>query len=331
MSELNTITYNDLVSLERITFEKGKEAVANYMIDSGMVEVIDVPQGQGESFKVQEMDDDQFLTYKGEDDQAARAKFAMGYSKTITVYRVAQNIGLSYEMRTRNRYPELIQRFLNAGKKGYITMDADLSHRISFMASTSYTSRDGRTITTTTGDSLALAYSAHTLTGSSTTYRNIVANNPALSKGGLEAAEKLGVTNSYNNLGEMIAIPYDILFTSDDPNTVNTAKEILQSTADVEGAHSGITNVYRGKYRHAILPRIDTTANDIKDSDKAKYWGIASSMMKPIKLGVWEYPHSEMGLGADDSTDSIDYKVRTGYGIEVPSGRGFIASKGDGS
>ena len=49
---------------------------------------------------------------------------------------------------------------------------------------------------------------------------------------------------------------YDILFTSDDPNTINTAREYLRSTASPDATNSGVTNVYSGKYRHVILPRM---------------------------------------------------------------------------
>jgi hypothetical protein len=45
-----------------------------------------------------------------------------------------------------------------------------------------------------------LIYSAHTLTGSATTYSNAITSNPAFSKAALENAEKLFVEETYNNL-----------------------------------------------------------------------------------------------------------------------------------
>ena len=131
---------------------------------------------------------------------------------------VAENIGISYEMRTENKYPEVINALTGGGRKGANTIDLDLSHRITFIASTSYTDRDGRTITTTVGDGFELAYSAHTLAGSSTTFRNRLANNPQLSKGALEGMERLVTENTYNHLGEKKTATFDILFTNDDSN-----------------------------------------------------------------------------------------------------------------
>ena len=67
-------------------------------------------------------------------------------------------------------------------------MELDLTHRFTFGTATSYTDLDGETVSTTVGDGLALFSASHTVPDSSTTYRNIVANNPVFSRGGLEAA-----------------------------------------------------------------------------------------------------------------------------------------------
>jgi len=335
MAELNTTSYSDFVSLEKILFEKGAGEVKNYMMDSGIVNTMYIDENSGNTRKFTGMDTNQYLTYKGESEQAARATFQQDYTKTMTAYRVAENFSISYEMRTQNKYPEVVSKITNAGKKGGNTMDLDLSHRITFAASTSYTDRDGRTIATTTGDGYALAYTAHTLNGSSTTFRNILANNPQLSKGALEAMERMINENTYTPLGEKATVEYDILFVNNDPVLVNTAREYLNSTADVDGAHSGITNVYQNKYRLVVLPRIATTAAGANDTTKRAYWGLASSQMKPIYLGIWEAPHSEPananGNSEDVQTDDWEFRVRAGYGICTPSPLGITLSKGDAS
>jgi len=84
---------------------------------------------------------------------------------------------------------------------------------------------------------------------------------------------------------------FDILWTTDDPNLVNTAREYLRSTANPDAAHAGVVNVYAGKYKHVILPRVATTASGAPDSTKRTYWGIASSQMSSFYLGIWEQPH----------------------------------------
>lgn len=288
---------------------------------------MDIPENTGNTREFSEIETNEYLTFKGQSDQAARGKAQQGYSKTMTKYRVAENIGISYEMRHENKYPEVVNSLLAGGRKGGNTMDLDLSHRLTFGTATSYTDRDGRTIATTVGDGFELFYTAHTLNGSSTTFRNRLANNPQLSKGSLEGMERLVTEETYNHLGEKMTMEFDILWTTDDPNTINIAREYLRSTASPEAAHAGVVNVYNGKYKHVILPRVATTAAGATDSTKRKYWGIASSQNSSFYLGVWETPHlipPVEGSNAEDAqTDDWDFRNRAGYGIVIV-GAGWI-------
>jgi hypothetical protein len=231
----------------------------------------------------------------------------------MTKYRIGENIGITYEMRTENKYPEVVNALVGDGMTCAKRIDLDLSHRLGFMNSTSYTDMDGRSITTTTGDDLALLSASHLLKGSSTTYRNRLANNPKLSKAALEGMERLVVEETYSQFGEKKTASFDILWTTDDPNTVNTAREYLQSTADVTGANAGVVNVYKGKYRHVILPRVATTASGARDTDKRYYWGLASSELSSFYIGFWERPHMippTAGSNAEDvQTDKLQLSL----------------------
>jgi len=333
--ELSTIKFPDFVKLGEVLWLKGADSVKNSMMDSGFVATINIDENSGSTREFSEIDTNEYLSYKAEGDQASRGKYQQGYTKTMTKYRVAENTGITYEMRKENKYNDVVSELMAAGRKGYNTIDLDLSHRITFATSTSYTDRNGRTIDTTTGDGYQLAYSAHTLKGSSTTFRNILANNPKISKGSLEAMERMIVENTYSHLGEKKTIEYDIVWTTDDPNSVNTAREYLLSTSDVEGAHSGIINVYNNKYRLVILPRVATDKDGNTDTTKRYYWGLASSFQQPIKLGMWEAPHMDApsaGSNGDDiQTDDWEFRTRAGYGICTPGPKGFTISLGDGS
>ena len=304
-------------------------------MESGMVKVMDIPKNTGNTRKWSEIDDNEYLSYKGEGDQAARAKIQQGYDKVMTAYRVADNLQVTYEWENWNKYPGETSRFTSAGRKGTNTIDLDLSHRIGFANETSYTDRDGRTIDTTIGDETkALLSSVHTLTSGATTFRNILANNPRLSKGALEGIERLKVEQTYNHLGELkTGITFDILFTTADPNTVNTAKELLKSSGAPDAAHAGVVNVYSGSYRHVILPRVATTAAGAADTDKRYYWGIASSQLSCFYLGIWERPHlipPTIGNGEDIQTDSKEFGNRAGYGICIPGANWIKQSLGNG-
>jgi hypothetical protein len=331
--ELTSIEFTDFVKIAQVLWIKGVDAVDNAMLNSGIVRRMDIPENTGNKREFSEIETNRYLHKKSEGDQAKRAKIQQGYSKTMTKYRVAENVGITYEMRKENKYPEVIAALTDAGKKGPETMDLDMTHRFTFGTATSYTDRDGDTIDTATGDTFQLFYTAHTLKGSSTTYRNRLANNPALSKGAMEAMEKLIVEETYNNLGEKMTATFDKLFTSDDPNTVNTAREYLRSTASPDANHAGVVNVYAGKYQHIILPRLATTATGAPDSTKAKYWGLVSTALSSFYLGVWEQPHmiapTVGSNGEDVQTDDWDFRVRAGYGMCVVGSTWVKMSSGD--
>jgi len=333
--ELNTVTLSDFVKLGTVVWLKGKNSVPNYMRDSGLVRTLNIDQHTGNTREFSEIDGNEYLSRKEQSDQASRGKIQQGYTKTMTSYRVAENIGITYEDRTQNKYVSVTNKLLSGGRKGPNTIDLDLSHRLTFGASTSYIDRDGVTISTTVGDGFELFYSAHTLRGSSTTFRNRLANNPRLSKGALEGMERLVVEETYNQFGEKMSMPFDILWITDDPNTKNTAKEYLRSIADPEAAHAGVTNVYKGSYKLKILPRVATTAAGAPDTDKRYYWGLASSQQSSFYLGMWEPTHMMAPAvgnnGEDPQTDDWDFRTRAGYGIVVVGASWIKFSSGDGT
>lgn len=333
--ELNNISQGDFTKLANVIWGKAFDSVEQRMRTSGLVKEYPIPANSGNVREFSEIDGEEYAKTKGESDQAQRARVQQGYSKTMTQKRVALDIGISYEMRTQNKYPEVTARLTNLGTQVAKRMDLDLAHRIAFAKVTSYVDMDGNTVDTTCGDTLCLASTAHTVKGSSTTYRNVLANNPKLSKGALESIERLVVEETINQFGEKKVMEFDILFTTDDPNTVNTAKEYLQSTADITGSNAGVKNVYASKYRHVILPRIATLASGAVDSTKRYFWGLASSANSTFYLGVWEEPHmkapAEGNNGEEFSTDDWNYGARGGYGIVTVSGVAIKMSAGDGT
>jgi|SRR5581483_102419 len=332
--ELNTISLSVFTQLAGVIFEKKKASLKSAIRESGLFQVENIPQNTGNVRQFTEIDLNEYAKFKGESDQAQRAKVQQGYSKNLTSYRVASDIGISYEMRTQNKYQEVVRRLENLAEQAVNRMDLDLSHRLTFGTSTSYTDMDGRTVDVTVGDTLALFSTAHTLKGSSTTYRNRLANNPQVSKGALEGMELLVVENTYNHLGEKVVLPFDIIWSTDDPNTINTIREYLRSVAGPDFANSGVTNVYQGKYTHKIFPRVATDANGAVDTTKRKYWGLASTVGTTAHLAVWEEPHlkspAPMNNGEEFSTDDWNFGVRAGYGIAILSGVWIRFSSGDG-
>lgn len=333
--ELNTISLSDFVKLADVIFEKERASIAEATRNSGLFVIDYIPQNSGNIREYSEIDLEEYAKVKPEGDQATRAKIQQGYTKQLTSYRVANDIGITYEMRTQNKYPDVVRRLTNLARLAVNRLDLDLVHRITFGTATSYTDMDGRTVDISTGDTLQLFYTAHTVKGSATTYRNRVAGNPRLSRGAIESMERLIVEETINQFGQKVTMPYDLLFTSDDPNTVNTAMEYLKSVAAPDNANSGVTNVYKGKYRHVILPRMATDNLGNVDSTKRYYWGLASTMSSTAHLSIWEEPHlkvpTDLNAGEEFSTDDWNFGVRAGYGIAIVNANWIKFSSGDGT
>ena len=314
----------------------GAASVPQYARSSGLFKTVPIPNETGNTREFSEIETEEYASRKGGSDQASRAKVQQGYTKIGKLYRIAKDVGVSFEWRTQGKYPEIKGRLTNLGQLAERRIDLDLTHRITFGASTSYTDQDGVTVDVTVGDGLALFSTAHTLKASSTTFRNILSGNAAFSQSALESMEKMRVENSFNQFGQKMTVRDDILWSTDDPNTVNTIKVVLQSmgnTADYK--NSGVINPYVRKYSYVVLPRIATDKDGNVDSTKAKYWGVASSNLSTAYLGMHEEPHMKMptpGSNAEEfSTDDWNFATRAGYMVVIVSANWIGMSKGDAS
>jgi hypothetical protein len=333
--DLSTVGLPDFVRNAEITWKKGADTFTSVIRTSGIVKEISIPTNSGNAREFSSIDLELYAKVKNEREAAAFARSQQGYSKVGTLYRVSHAQVITYEMRTQGKYREITTMLMDLLPNVMRRMELDLSHRIGFSSATSYTDMDGRTVDLTIGDGLALASTSHTLRGSSTTYRNILANNPQISRGALEAMEKTRVENSVNQLGQKLPVSDDIIWSSDDPNTVNTIREIMRATATVEvGANAGVPNVYMSKYRHVVLPLVATDNNGGADSTKAKYWGLISSRLSSFMLGIHEEPHVITPLDSDTQsvlTHDWTLSAAGGWMIVIPDAQFFSISFGNGT
>lgn len=335
-TSLSTINVSDFTRNAQILWEKGRDQFKREARGSGLVREVSVPQNTGDTREFSDIELEMYAKVKAEGEQAKYAKSQQGYTKIGTLYRAAHATAVTYEMRTRGKYPQITANLTNLLPTVMQRMELDLQHRITFATATSYTDMDGRTIDTTVGDGLALASTVHTVRASATTFRNRLANNPQVSRGALEAMEKMRVENSINHFGQKVPVNDDILWSTDDPNTVNTIKELLQATASLEsGANSGVPNVYRSKYKHVVFSRVATDKDGNTDATKARYWGLGSSMSSSFYLGVHEEPHVTAPTANANSDDFLTgdwmYKAEGGWMIVVVSAGFFSISTGDGT
>lgn len=336
MDQLAITSLPDFVRNAQIFWLKGGDQFDAVMRKSGIVTEVSIPDGTGNTREYSEVQLEQYAKRKAEREQAQYAKIQQGYSKIGTLYRVAFAQPITVEMRKYGKYPEITSTLTNLLPTAMNRMELDLQHRFGFGTVTSYTDMDGVVVDLTVGDGFQLFYTAHLVRSSVTTFRNRLANNPQFSRGGLEAMEKMRIENHINQFGQKIPVIDDILWTTDDPNTMNTAKELLRSTASVDsGANDQVVNVYQAKYKMVALPRIATDANGNVDSTKAKYWGVASSKESSFYLGVNEEPHVTAPSGGSNAEDFLTedwfFKVAGGWMIVVVSSQFVGMSSGDGT
>ena len=332
MSQLiNTSNFDDFVKNATINFRRAFDDFpkrASQLYDVENVSIITGEESSIDGFSVAKL--------KEEGSDFAYLNVDQGYNKTWTVYEVGGMTKITWKMRVGSKYRDITNRINNLGRSSAKRMEWDLTHRFTYGHATTYTNIDGTTVSTACGDTFALFYASHRASaGNSDTFRNVVANNPVLSKGGIEAAEKLFATQMIDANGETIAEEPTHLIVSNDPNTVNTALEYLKSVADPEGGHSGVFNVNKGKYSLIILPYLATTGSTgAYDSTKAKYWMLANlrgtdAICKILANPTFIPPTKNDGM----EFETMDWKFAThaAYALEIVRPQWVVGSKGDGS
>ncbi len=335
MANFNTASFPEFTDLVMRKFQQEKDSLKIELRNSGIFKPMDIPDGTGDTRRLGEIDSEEYAKNKAEGDDAAVTTPQYGYEKDLVLTRRALDITITWEMRKHNKEQAIMSRLRSLGRTVDNRMELDMAHRFTFCTSTTYTDQDGIVMDISMGDTLALASTAHTLTGSATTYRNILANNPQFSQGALEALELMVVENSYNLFGTKMASDMDVIFSSDDPTTKRAIKQLLGSSADISAQNAGVTNTFMANYRHVVISRLATNATGGVDSTKKKMFGLISSASFAAYLAVTEESHTnspQAGSNAEDiSTDDWRYSSRGEYGICIVSGRGFAVSLGDGS
>ena len=329
LSEVSLSEMTDLVRRNWIMTQQhiARNAKQLFLVDP-------VGKGQGNSKRYNEVDVETYADHKPEGVNHKKAKVGIGYNLDMTARTFSKEIEITLEMRDDNRYREVGTLITNLSEFCENRQDLDLTHRLSFATSLSYVDRNGETIATATGDGLALLHATHTLAFSSTTYRNRVSGDPAFAQGSYESALLLAATEIYNNFGEKRTMNFNVVISGDDPSTIRAIRQILESTADVDGQHSGIKNVYQGSRRHIVLPNLATTAAGAYDSTKRRWWFIAAIDQGlngwQAYLGEWITPTRKDPSAGNNGEDIHNlnwiYVAYCRYGICIPTPKGLIGS-----
>jgi hypothetical protein len=291
-----------------------------------------IPAHTGSQRIYDEYDGETYARYKAEGADAAKVKAIKGWSKTMVKRRMAAEIDITYEMRNDGKDQEIINRLTNLAKFCPQRMALDLTHRFTFATSTSYTDMDGETVDTSMGytTSTALIDSTHDLTGSTSTYSNVITGTPQFSKGAYQIARERANTQVVSNFNERRILNFNTIVTSDDPATIDEVQILKVSTTDPTQNNEGVVNTYRGSFTHVVLPRLATDANGADDSTKAKWWFYMAPDDWHGYCGTWESPNLKTPAtgnnGEDIHNDNWTFGTRCGYGITIVVGRGIMGS-----
>lgn len=332
---LNTVTFSEMTDLIRKEFVHLQKMAAP--ASKQLYIYAPIANGNGNTKRFDEVDTQTFARLKRQGEAAKKVSTGVGYNVTMTKKRIAAEIDITQEMRDENRYAEVGTLITGLGHFCPQRIELDGTHLLTFATSTAYTDMDGESNTISVGDGLALASTVHTCKfNSAVTYSNRVSGNPIFTQDALALAEELATTNIVSNFGEKRVMNFNVIITGENPTTVNAVKQYLNSISDVDQNNSGVINVYKGKYRHIVLPYLASTATGANDSTKKNWWAIASIGQGTngwqAYYGEWEAPHfkempkGEAGANHDYSRDIWTFGVRAGYGYRAVSGRGIIFS-----
>ena len=336
MSTISSYSFSQMTDLVKRSFTKRLETVPQIMRNSWFVITDVLWKNTGDSRRYAErIHRNKFAWVRDEWGSAPQALVQYGYEKDATVYTVALTVSITKRMRDAGKDQSIIDSITDLSDVCPATIDLDLAHRLTFATSTSYVRTAWGTSTTidlTVWDGLALVSAVHTLTGSTTTYTNIIPGNPLFSKAALENGERLFVEETYNNLGEKMYMKADTIMTTDDPTTINQVRELLNSQSNVDTSNSSTFNVYKNAYKHIMSGNIATDANWNPDSTKRGYWFLIASDYSDFYLTMLNEPYLKTPMdgnnGEEFSTENWNYLTACDYDSAIVTGKWIKASTG---
>jgi len=286
----------------------------------------------GDSTKIyQEGTSDEYARIKKEGGAFAPSSSGIGYQKIANSKTFGITVDLTVEARRyNNKSREFNEKALDLVTKVKKRMELNAQHYLTFGENSSYTDMDGETVDTTTGDGLSLFNSAHTLKFSSTTYSNILSVGNQVSMGAFVNLKDLIVNESFDDYGFPIELePNKVISTYDTDNCMKI-REILKSSANPEGANSGVYNDFGNSMEHVMLRHLDTDEQGHRDSTKSKYWLMAC--VTGTKEG-WQAYHvigqdstlvtPDMVSGKDPRTLNYTYSSYGMWDFVILNGKGI--------
>lgn len=310
---------NDLVKNALVVWQKGAE-MSQAKVE-GVRSLFDEIYATQKTMEFSNFSESGFSSKTGEGEDYMLTSDTQGDTLNLTQIKRTARKKLTEDLLEFNKYPEVKSDLTSIGGKLWRGYALDLTHRFTFAFDTSYTDRDGETVSTLGGDGAALCADTHTMNDGSTYDNKISAR---LSEAALEAAEDLGNAFVDHN-GQLVAPTFDTLITSSHPETAHMARRLVGQPMQTDTDFNNIS-VYQGKYRHVELPYLDTAANGSKNTAKSRFWFIMdSSMKRNLKVAVRAWPNPEMPT-RDPDNNNIQFKAKMWYDIGHLDGNFIVGS-----
>lgn len=262
--------------------------------------------------------------------------FAPGYYKTTTVTRKASTSEYTWQLDHHTPYQDMVLDWYNqTGWNLRTRLVMDMTHFLSFFTATTYTNIDGDSIDIATGDGQVLGYSGHTLTNSTTTCRNRLAGNPAVTAAAVEQAMTNFAQQVLGNNGDRLAVMGDALVVGSSQIVYHRALQIVRSMAPATAPNSGVYNPLRNALRVLRYQYLDSVAAGTVDTTKSEYWALVDTKNPGGYVYVTEQPNVMVPTlsngGVQWLNDNKTIRGTTCYSVVWMNWRNIQLSSGDGT
>jgi len=313
---------NDLVKIGIVNWHEGASmsipktlAVRSLFYEKSAPELSEAHAGFNESG---------FSHVTGDNEDYALVSDTEGDTITLTQVKRTARRKITEDLIEFNKYAQIGALLRKTGTKLWRGYALDLTHKFTFAFDTSYTDRDGRTVSTVGGDAAAMCADTHTLNNGDTYDNKLVAR---LSESSLEDAEDLGAAMVDQN-GELVAPEFTALVTGQHAGTRHQAMRLSKQNLQV-GSDLNDINPYQGVYRHVMLPYLDTTAAGAKNTAKSRYWFIVDENLAKadgqLISSIRTMPDPEAPT-VDPNNNSIQFKAKMRYDIGHLDGHFVVGS-----
>ena len=252
-----------------------------------------------------------------------------GDTMTLSVRKYGKSFSMTEDLVDGNKYREIeigMGDLANVIVRG---LGLDLTHfLLTFAFSTSYTDRQGNTVTNgiARASTEAVFANTHTMDDGST-YDNLNGTLP-LNEANLRTG--LNLTPSFldeNGQKASWGMGQKVLCTTDDQPNVQNATRLTTQEFALNDANRDI-NTYRGLFRHVVLHYGQTSAAGAIDTTVGKYWSVLD--MDSMKQNAILATHTRPTLaepGKDIHNRSVVWTSKARYDLGIlASGVGFASN-----